>query len=556
MCSVGERMANIAELDIESIEEEMSAMSLSKTPRITLRSKFERCPVCLVGQMVEVKREKSEMLIYGRNGVRLAEHKEHRCSNQNTIQPCRVGAFYGYITFEGDKIYDTDCLKNEFLVTSNQTAFEISYLIEVVADIYLLQGCFESIAKKYNRLNNRHLPSATQERRMEIYRKTLTSGFFLFAFLEYGQRYGVPRWQRIVGSVEETVMEMKDDLQKSFQERWTKVHKCDRPGCESCIIIDADLKPHRMLCAARLCGIREFENSDVKVVTGCTAMPGTKNKFCFKHRSEESPVLTGKDISKETKEKLRKHRKDNAASDKAPDDKVYIIESILEITGDKYLVKWSGFEESAATWEPATNVPRFIQEYYKKDEKRLKQKLPNPKIKNTKKVGSTKMHFLSWEGEKGGQWLGEDFFDIIDGNGEVMKTTLEEVCNTRKSRDKRSRDHTVGLFAGLKPCGVVCLFSELFGSESISQVTPQQHLCFIFSLSSNSRFTASWLIFWETYRTWRALNISFMMTTATWEPTLRMRKEFIKMKLQRNWENGQECTLINFTLPIMWGKLV
>ena len=135
MCSVGERMANIAELDIESIE--MSAMSLSKTPRITLRSKFERCPVCLVGQMVEVKREKSEMLIYGRNGVRLAEHKEHRCSNQNTIQPCRVGAFYGYITFEGDKIYDTDCLKNEFLVTSNQTAFEISYLIEVVADIYL-----------------------------------------------------------------------------------------------------------------------------------------------------------------------------------------------------------------------------------------------------------------------------------------------------------------------------------------------------------------------------------------------------------------------------------
>ena len=54
MCSVGERMANNAELDMESIEEEMSAMSLSKTPRITLRSKFERCPVCLVGQMVEV----------------------------------------------------------------------------------------------------------------------------------------------------------------------------------------------------------------------------------------------------------------------------------------------------------------------------------------------------------------------------------------------------------------------------------------------------------------------------------------------------------------------
>ena len=457
--------------DMVGIEEELASLSLSKKPAVILKTKFLRCPVCLVGEMEEVKREKSEMLIYGRNGVQLAEHKEHRCSNKNMIQPCRAGAFYGYITFEGDKIYTEDCLKNEFLITSNQTAFEVNYLLEVVADIYLLQGCFESIAKKYNRLNNRHLPTATQERRMEIYRKTLTSGFFLFSFLEYGQRYGISKWQRIVGSVEETVLEKKDELQKSFQERWTKAHKCDRPGCESCIIIDADLKPHRMLCAAKLCGIREFENSDVKVVTGCTAMPGTKNKFCFKHRSEESPVLTEKGVSKETRERLTKHRKDNAESDKAPNDKVYIIESILDIKDDKYLVKWSGFDEHASTWEPASNVPKFIQEYYTKDAKRLKTKLPNPRIKHTKQVGNTKYHFLSWDGEKGGQWLMADFFDIVDENGDVMKTTVDEVCNTRKSRDKRSRNHTVGLFAGLKPCGIVCLFDELYGSESISQVT-------------------------------------------------------------------------------------
>ena len=65
-------------------------------------------------------------------------------------------------------------------------------------------------------------------------------------------------------------MDLKDALANFFQERWTKVDKCDRPGCESCLIIDGDLKPHRMLCAAKLCGIREFTNSDVKVVTGCT----------------------------------------------------------------------------------------------------------------------------------------------------------------------------------------------------------------------------------------------------------------------------------------------
>ena len=104
-------------------------------------------------------------------------------------------------------------------------------------------------------------------------------------------------------------MDLKAELAKSFQERWTKVHKCDRPGCESCLIIDGDLKPHRMLCAAKLCGIREFANSDVKVVTGCTSMPGTKDKFCFKHRREETPERTGKDVSSETREKLKNTEK-------------------------------------------------------------------------------------------------------------------------------------------------------------------------------------------------------------------------------------------------------
>ena len=100
---------------------------------------------------------------------------------------------------------------------------------------------------------------------------------------------------------------------------------CDKPGCQDLINIDADLKPHRMLCAAKLCGVREFCNSKVRLVTGCTAMPGTKNKFCFKHRNEEFPVLTGEDISSGSIESPKSHRKENASSTKAQDDQVYIL---------------------------------------------------------------------------------------------------------------------------------------------------------------------------------------------------------------------------------------
>ena len=154
----------------------------------------------------------------------------------------------------------------------------------------------------------------------------------MFCFLEYGERYGIDEWQKIAnGSLEETVLEKREELQRAFEERWTKKHLCDKPGCESTIIIDADLKPHRMLCAAKLCGIREFSNSEVRLVTGCTAMPGTKNKFCFKHRGEESPVLTNDEISSASKESLKTHRKENAESSKAQDDQVYIIESIKDM---------------------------------------------------------------------------------------------------------------------------------------------------------------------------------------------------------------------------------
>ena len=107
----------------------------------------------------------------------------------------------------------------------------------------------------------------------------------------------------------------------------------------------------------------------------------------------------------------------------AQNDGVFIIESILDIKDGKFLVRWAGFPENASTWEPSENVPKFIQKYYEEDATKLGAKLPNPKIKHTKKVGDTEYHFLSWEGVGEGQWLKEDFLQlqlqlqfIIDGS--------------------------------------------------------------------------------------------------------------------------------------------
>ena len=52
----------------------------------------------------------------------------------------------------------------------------------------------------------------------------------------------------------------------------------------------------------------------------------------------------------------------------------------------------------------------------------------------------------------------------------MLNSNLTVTCNTRKSRDKTSRRHTVGVFVGAFPCGTIVLFDELYGSEGISQV--------------------------------------------------------------------------------------
>ena len=46
----------------------------------------------------------------------------------------------------------------------------------------------------------------------------------------------------------------------------------------------------------------------------------------------------------------------------------------------------------------------------------------------------------------------------------------DKSCNTKKTKDKRERRHTVGIMVGTKPCGIVTLFDELYGSESLTQV--------------------------------------------------------------------------------------
>ena len=136
-----------------------------------------------------------------------------------------------------------------------------------------------------------------------------------------------------------------------------------------------------------------FEHSKTTLVTGCTAHPGDK-KFCKEHRSEEHPAVTSGKLSQESRNKLEKI-KDKEKNFKEHDfsDNVYIVEEIKDTKHENgieyYLIKWEDYVEE--TWEPASNLPSFMVNYFKKTGNGL---VPTPRVAETRKRGEYSIFYL------------------------------------------------------------------------------------------------------------------------------------------------------------------
>jgi len=85
---------------------------------------------------------------------------------------------------------------------------------------------------------------------------------------------------------------------------------------------------------------------------------------------EDSEVVS----NVKTKEKKKGTGKKTS---QAPEDGIYIIESLKEKKGNKYLVKWENFSEKHNTWESRENINCLILKYYEHDLTRLGGPVPD-----------------------------------------------------------------------------------------------------------------------------------------------------------------------------------
>ena len=154
-------MVNIFPEDDDSDE----SVSFEKYPDTNevLKTSKTKCEICGVGDIV--KHRSKLILVYGRNGIKKVKHEEFRCNFRNQDVSCRAGYWYGYTTYQGLRIYDDDALKKDILIVTNQSAFEIEYLVELTSEVELYAAGFDTAAKKFNRYHNFNLPQDTLNKR-------------------------------------------------------------------------------------------------------------------------------------------------------------------------------------------------------------------------------------------------------------------------------------------------------------------------------------------------------------------------------------------------------
>ena len=139
------------------------------------------------------------------------------------------------------------------MVISQYTGFEVEYLVEIAAQIELCSSNFESLSKVCNRLHNRRLPIEMMNRREDLCRKRMADAYFTYAYLELSQTFSISNYQIIDEDIDSAILKHQE-FQVCFRQRWFN-HRCDVLGFGTVLTLDGGLKPHRMLCGAKLSGL-------------------------------------------------------------------------------------------------------------------------------------------------------------------------------------------------------------------------------------------------------------------------------------------------------------
>lgn len=340
----------------------------------------------------------------------------------------------------------TDPSRGDFWLNSEKIAFEKRFLEEFSSMVVLCHMSFKGRAGVYNTMFG---PGDSGSSRLD--REVLAEAFFGFNISRMLYSIHGDGAEHPSGHLDSWMEKHFDILLERFEKMWYLEHSCQETGCGVVTVLDLTMKSRRAVCNARLLGKRSFsvDGKVVEIVTGCRRTPSRNSLYCSDHTELRKPIVAPIISSRDpinTRSRTRSWTRQmnglqESASERDSDssgeaelsDDEYYVECILDqrmgLDGQEleYLVKWEGWTEENATWEPASHLSsETIAEY-------------------CSTVNVTSSH------------------DNMDADEDVS-------CQTRKDDERQgARYRSAGVATVNWPCGVVCSFMEMFKSESLTQ---------------------------------------------------------------------------------------
>jgi hypothetical protein len=249
-----------------------------------------------------------------------------------------------------------------------------------------------------------------------------------------------------------TLSDVVKDYHGAFMAYYAS-HHCEDQRCRKILVLDGNMKNHRDVCAAKEAGFAEYDGLPGKVKTGCTETPQLQSRYCAAHMPTAYTSSTGGECSTPT----------------GLDQVAFILERKNTRQNTLYKVARIGEATSNCTWEPESSLPPgLVAEYNEGVEREL--------VESVYSSGGRTLHTLSSQPLLNQAKRPRVDEPVIDYSESILSTSdhTNIACKTQKDRVKLNYS-TAGILAGIWPCGKIALVSELFGTESISQVYAALH---------------------------------------------------------------------------------
>ncbi|CAB3997256.1 Hypothetical predicted protein [Paramuricea clavata] len=403
---------------------------------------------------------------------------------------CKIYEHYGFWVQNGKRHVDEHCLEMDFLLSSDETAFDMSLLWQTASLLVLGAVPFRTMAASYNRrfgydkVKNRTMDQSRPKRmkrdtnqqqkemlegRQFLDRRRLEEAFLLFGALEIIIKYSI-NIENITCDRNQLTELLVKQFERVFYQKWTD-HVCDVPGCKDVLVLDGNMKNARQVCSCRNIGELYFDGMKGTIVIGCQNTPSKSSRFCEEHKNLATQF---KDDSSSIPQCEPTTINDENIGDVGDIMPVKVINHRETRQAKFYQVLWSNGLQS---WVKEINLPKKVLDIVKNGNSYEVNRNYLEEFGQKRAV----LQQTATKSDDGSNVMKSSGFAVInDKDNQVMEGENVRVlkCGTEKGKHKCKNQRTAGILVFEKPCGVVIGVRELFGSESKSQVYAHLHTLF------------------------------------------------------------------------------